>query len=683
MTRLLNVSLLALFALASASCVADGFSPYDVICDPSDRFCDPDAGVGASTRDGGPGGDDSGIPGRDLGQDGATGTDGGLLPPTSPCDLRTCTELDALGLIRPDYDEDGIPDCVEGTDDVDEDGVQNCADDDSDGDLLSDQFETDVDSDGDGTPDFLDTDSDNDNILDEYERADDPDEDGIPSYLDLDSDGDGWADAAEYGREPGSGAPPVDRSGDGEPDFLDLDSDGDGLPDEEETGCPASTDRTLWDTDADGYNDLVEVAFGSDPCDPADDISEIVDFYFELPYGGPEQDDILEFSTDVANGDVVFNMDTTGSMSGEISALRSTLSSIIIPEMGERLDTPAYSVSHFDDFPCGSFGGGADVPWALLQRITLSRGDAQSAVDRLPNHGGGDYFESGFESLYQIATGSGTNDCRAGIVPPFDPGTGYIEGVADGWIGGVGFRDGALPMIVHITDAPSQSRSGSYPYGHTREEAYASLGAIGAKVIGVASGADARTDTEQMATTTGAVVPACAWDDSRPGSCSPGQCCTGLNGAGLGTNAAGVCPLVFDISGSGTGLDSSIVSGISALINFAPITVTTEVRPDPDAPIDTSCFLTSITPESSIPREGSCSTVPVPADLNGDGELDGFTNVTPGTQLFFRVVAENADCQPPMDEPLVFIAYIDVIGDGTTVLDTQLVTILVPPDIKF
>jgi hypothetical protein len=186
-----------------------------------------------------------------------------------------------------------------------------------------------------------------------------------------------------------------------------------------------------------------------------------------------------------------------------------------------------------------------------------------------------------------------------------------------------------------------------------------------------------------MATATNALVPACAWDESRPGGCSPGQCCTGLNGGGRAPNGAGLCPLVFDISGSGSGLDSSIVSGISALINFAPITVSTSLRSDPEASIDTTCFLKSIIPDSAIPRSGSCSTIPEAADLDGDGTLDGFTNVTPGTQLFFQVVAENEDCMPPSDAPLVFIAYIDVIGDGTTVLDTQLVTILVPPDIKF
>lgn len=682
MTRLPTSLAAYALALLLSGCAADSI-PAQQLCDPADRFCDPDDPTPPSRRGDTGVEEDGGIPGRDLGGNSDAVDDAGRPIPTSPCDPRSCAELDSAGLIRPDYDEDGIADCVEGTTDPDEDGVGNCADDDSDNDLLMDAFEGEVDSDGDGIGDYLDTDSDNDNILDRFEQADDPDEDGIPSYLDLDSDGDGWPDASEYGRDPNSDLPPIDRSGDGVPDFLDLDSDGDGLADAEETGCPTSTDRTVWDTDSDGYNDLVEVAFGSNPCDPADDISEIVDFYFELPFRGPEENDILEFSTEVANGDVVFNMDTTGSMSQEIGALRRTLSSVIIPEMGARLDAPAYSVSYFDDFPCGSFGNSGDLPWALLQRITLSRGDAQAAVDRLPNHNGGDYYESGFEALYQIATGEGTNDCRSNIVPPFDPGAGYIEGVSDGWIGGVGFREGALPMIVHVTDAPSQSRGGSYPYGHTREEAYAALGAIGAKVIGVASGADARADTEQMATATNALVPACAWDGLRPGGCAAGQCCTGINGSGRGPNGSGLCPLVFDISGAGAGLDSSIVSGISALINFAPITVSTVLRTDPEASIDTTCFLKSITPDSAIPRAGSCSTIPEAADLDGDGTLDGFTNVTPGTQLFFQVVAQNQDCMPPSDEPLVFIAYIDVIGDGTTVLDTQLVTILVPPDIKF
>ncbi|MCB9520970.1 MAG: hypothetical protein H6699_08850 [Myxococcales bacterium] len=643
-------------------------------CDPADRGCTTTGGRDSGTP--GRGGSDAGTTdstGRDLG--GADGDETGTEP---LCDTRTCDQV--VGITPPDSDGDGIPDCIEGAfGDADADGTPDCLDTDADGDEIPDSFEAFDDADGDGVPDFLDSDADGDNIPDIFEGTDDTDEDGTPNYLDSDSDGDGWPDAAEYGAEPGSGARPVDRDGDRTPDFLDLDSDGDGLADSTEFGCPTSSDRTVWDTDGDGYNDLVETAFGSDFCDPEDDISELVDFYFELPFEGPSDNDLLEFGTNVRAGDIVFNMDTTGSMGGEIDQLKRSLSSLIIPALGARLADPGYAVTRFDDFPCGGYGTRGDIPFQLLQRVTRSRGDAQSAVDRLDLHGGSDTPESGFESLYQIASGAGRSDCAS--IPPFSPDAGYIPDVADGWIGGVGFREGALPIVVHITDAPSHANGeGGYPYGAGREDTYAALGAIGARVIGVASESGARPDLMQVVERTGSAVPSCAWSDS----CGAGMCCTGRGGAAVAPRGDGLCPLVFDVDSNGGGLSDSIVSGIDALINFAPVDVQTVPRPDPDQlalGIDTTCFIESITPESFVVPDRTCTTTPVVADLDGDGTVDGFRNVTPGTQLYFRVVAQN-DCVRPLAVPQVFLAYIDVVGNATTVLDTQLVTILVPPSLK-
>jgi hypothetical protein len=82
-----------------------------------------------------------------------------------------------------------------------------------------------------------------------------------------------------------------------------------------------------------------------------------------------------------------------------------------------------------------------------------------------------------------------------------------------------------------------------------------------------------------------------------------------------------------------------------------------------------------------IPGASSCSTTPIAVDINPvDGVNDSFANVTPGTQLFFEVVAQNSGCVAEEALPQAFTAYIDVIGDGLTVLDTQTVTIIVPAE---
>jgi hypothetical protein len=616
-------------------------------------------------------------------------------------DLPDLPPLDPEG----DSDNDGIPDSVEGTGDPDGDGMPNYLDTDSDGDFIADRVEGTVDSDGDGQPDYLDLDSDSDGINDFFETADDKDEDGIPNYLDNDSDNDGWNDTAEYGQLPNSGERPLDSDRDGAADFVDLDSDADGLGDDIETGCPESTNRLLADSDADGVPDSIEVAFDTDvggqACDPDNDISDNVDFFFTLEFNGEDDSDELEFQTEVRNADVVFNMDTTGSMGGSINRLRSSLTTTLIPAFAAELENPGYAVTQFDDFPCNSHGSGADRPLILRQRVTTSARDAENGVDGLILHSGGDSPESGIEALFQIATGLGrtnrsmclSTDASSQIVQPFDPAIGFIRGISDGVIGGVGFRQGAVPIVFHITDALTHAKgetaSGSVPYryGATRVESVNALSAIGARVIGVAasSTANVRQDLESISQATGSTVPACAWDLDRPTSCPAGQCCTGPSGAGV-VPVSGTCPLVYTSASNGTGLDTSILSGIRALLSFATLNLTTRVRPDIETleatGIDTSCFIESIIPTTAIPPEGACVSTPSIADLDRDGVDDGFTNVTPGSVLNFDVIARN-DCVPGTDRPQVFEAYIDVVEQrGSAVYDTRLVTILVPPATK-
>jgi len=190
-----------------------------------------------------------------------------------------------------DYDDDGIPDSVEGTGDTDGDGIPDFQDTDSDNDGISDADESDssdTDIDNDGIPNHLDSDSDNDGIPDALESDADTDSDGIPDYLDGDSDNDGISDSAEETNMPellnsdtdGDGIDdaidvdqtggsddnqdgiddalaPSDFDGDGIPDYLDIDSDNDGLPEVlENTNIPLLSGN---DSDADGIDDVVDV----------------------------------------------------------------------------------------------------------------------------------------------------------------------------------------------------------------------------------------------------------------------------------------------------------------------------------------------------------------------------------------------------------------------------------------
>ncbi len=540
-------------------------------------------------------------------------------------------------------------------------------------------------------------DTDGDGIVDRIEGNGDFDEDGIPNREDLDSDGDGIDDAIEYRREPGSGLQPSDIDADGDPDFLDLDADGDGLADENEWGCPDSTDPFDPDSDGDGFIDLVEVGFGSDPCDPASDIEEFVDFFFTLPFEGDEETAELDIGTTLESGDVAFSMDVTGSMTGAINSLKESLRSRIIPELSGRIGNLGVGVTQFADFACDSYGSAGDVPYVLRQRITTDAAAAQSAVAGLRAAGGGDTPESGIEAIYQMASGAGRDSlCEAGDVAAFDPDSGFVDGVADGEIGGIGFRESQVRVIAHITDAPTQARGdGGYPYGASRDEAFDAAADIDARVIGLAVGTNipilgfdssAEEDLEVIARATNAVVEPCAWGElgeGRPSGCNASQCCTGVDGAGR-IASGGQCPLVFQVDtgfiGGGSGVDSSVISGIEALLGGEEFEITALLRRDEDefelTGIDTTCFINGVVPVRATPN--GCSDEPVPADTDGDGDLDGFTGVSPGSSVTFEIRAQN-NCVEAEDEPLVFLVWIDLVTSEGDNLGERLVTILVPP----
>ncbi len=599
-----------------------------------------------------------------------------------------------------DVDGDGIPNCVEvprGVPvDTDEDGIPDYKDSDSDGDGIPDGIECpnlpcrdsdsdgspdyrDTDSDNDGIsdakecpkaeleqnnacpntngnefPNYIDTDSDDDGIPDRIETDEDVDGDGIPNYLDPDSDGDGIPDAKECPFQPCR-----DSNDNNIPDFMETDSDGDGLPDNQEVFCETLGihSSTSKDTDEDGYSDLAEVLVGSDPCSAASGVKDVgVKFYFELPYEGEKQNDTLIFSPQVQKADIFFNVDTTGSMGDEISTLKSTLSSTIIPGIKAKITDSAFGVSYFDDFPVGGYGDSSsgDMPFGLLQSPTTDVATAQAGVNKLKKHYGADGPESGYESLYKIATGAALS-WNGGSVAE----------------GGVGFRSGTIPIVFHITDAAAHDSSNN-PYNSSyvytvfnQSQVISAMNTIGAKVVSVVSkGGDQSTATNQLTTVsngTGAVVPSCA--------------------------NVGRTTLLYTIESNGSGLDSSAINGVDALIKYASFDVRVEAAGDNDPSLDTKCFLKKIEALEYQPVDSCAATiVATPAAFNGADYNNGFSNFstgtstagTPGNKLTFNVEAMN-DCFPQEKEAKMFKAYINVIDNKTgSVLDTQPVTIIVP-----
>ena len=516
------------------------------------------------------------------------------------------------------------------------------------------------------------TDTDGDGIADIDEGATEPtppdtDGDGLPDFRDTDSDNDGLLDSREAG-DADPGTPPVDSDRDGTPDFRDVDSDSDGLSDRDEAvgGC---LDPTRPDTDLDGQTDLAEVTAGTDPCDPS---SRIPEFFFILPTDDPggESAGTLRFDTNIRRADVHVSMDTSGSMGGEIDNLQASLRTEVVPGIQASILDSGFGVSEFEDFPISPFGsatcmGSPDRPFALLQQITTDITRVDAAIRRLdmPLGCGGDLPESTYEALFQIADGGGVT-WPGGSVPPFVP-DGSTPGGGD--IGGVGFRSDAFPIVIHITDDVPHVAADYTTRGitgaHSRDDVVAAMDAIGARVIGIATQLRAREPLEDIAIATGAVIPPVM-----------GTCPTGVDGRARATvtmpDGTPGCPLVFDARMNGSGLSTTLIDAVNALVTAIRFdTVSIRVIGDVHG------FVRATIPRSAVPPAGA--TPPTVADLDGDSIFDSFVNVTPGTVVEFTVLTYN-DSVPQTDVDQVFMVTLQVIGDGVAVLDEKPVTIVVP-----
>ncbi len=394
--------------------------------------------------------------------------------------------LDSDGDGTPDYldldsDNNCVPDQAEkGGDqavDTDGDGLRDFADADNDGDGILDVDEigdiytcTPSDTDGDGVPDYMDLDSDGDGIGDAFEWGGssfdpdptDTDEDGIPDFQDLDSDNDGIADEDEsfvtsYLDEP------ADSDGDGLYDFQDTDSDGDGLTDADELN-KYGTDPRDFDSDGDGFSDGGEVLAGTDPLDPESVIDGI---YIEVGERTETEAD-FDFELRIERGDLAFLTDTTGSMSGTITAVQSSYSTIM-SDAEDTFEDVAGGGAEFDDYAYGSMGSTPDLPFRLTVGVTTDTSAVTSAVSSWFASGGSDGPEGTIEALYQAASGAGYDQGCDGSydtntdVPPYiatssDPfkgkgGENYDSSLTDtGLRGGMGFREYSLPIIIYATD---------------------------------------------------------------------------------------------------------------------------------------------------------------------------------------------------------------------------------------
>jgi len=484
----------------------------------------------------------------------------------------------------------------------------------------SDTTDSGTDKDSTNTTDSV-TDDDNADIAD---STNDEDAD-TPVVVDPDGDDDGDGIKNKYEMPDGF---PVDSDEDGIPDYLDNDSDNDGLSDGEEQYCATLTkeSRLFADSDGDGFSDLIEAKLGSDLCDNSSTPEGLVDFHFVLE-NTTAQNQTMLFSPTIKKSDVWFHVDTTGSMGGEITTLKSDLSADIIPAIRAKIANSAFGVAWFNDSDGAIDPDAPDV--GISCNPTIDAAVAQTEINNLAAGvpgSGGDCEEEGYKGLEALA-------------------------LADGW------REDTIPLIVHITDAPSKPE---------RDSAINALVANKIKVISVMSDGgcgDSSPELIDLSQSTNAIAPTCAN--------------AGVTGVAL----------KYDIGSNGTGLADSVIKGIDALLKYSIFDLYADARDGAGNNVD---MITKIEALEYIapPEEPEKSCVPTatPAKFNGTSYNNGFQDFSPGTasltqdgaKLKFIVTAQNTLYTHERNSQTVNL-YIHIIDKKTGLrLDNKQGVIIIP-----
>ncbi len=501
-------------------------------------------------------------------------------------------------------------------------------------------------------------DTDGDTIADHQESGLDADSDGLANDHDDDSDSDGIGDQAEAG-DLDLCTPPADTDGDGSFDFVDPDSDNDGVSDADETLADTSVTNT--DTDGDGATDLVEDVAGTDPLDADDNPRAGGDFVFVVDYGQPPvpAQDTLVFGTDIEMADVYFVIDTSGSMFGEITNLAAGLVDVVVPGIVAEIPDVQLGVMRFEDCP------GSTCPNAIanIQSITGDVPLVQAGLDSITEDSlcGGE--EPYALAAWVAATGNVTG--ITGLAPPSCPA---------GHIGLPCFRPGAIPILIQIGDETFCVTMGGIPLGggctcvprKLDADVISALNAIHAKYIGINSSGmpgalnGPRWNMEQIALATG--------------------------------SSYGSEPFVFDVAETGAGLDTSIVDAVALLAGRVPLDISgraLDVDEGPTDTVDAALFVDEILANEAggvadpLDPGRICVGGLTTGDFDSDTRPDFFDDVEPGTIVCFDIVpAVNIWVPRIPDEPQLYKAQIQVLGDMVTVLDTREVFFLIPPDVS-
>lgn len=400
--------------------------------------------------------------------------------------------------------------------------------------------------------------------------------------------------------------------------------------------------------------DTFNGALGLDICygGPED---QVVDCDFDqddkvvvAPHQEAPSEDYVDVAEDATIGmlDVYVLVDRSGSMSTEINGLKNGLSTAL------------------DNVRCPPVGSGTvgqcvDDLWAGAGTLGYAMSGAAAYAnfaDISPNANftglptsepSGCCSETTNFALWATITGQGGGPFGAASVPARTTCAG--SPAANGGYPTYGypcFRNGAIPVVALVTDeAPNSGDTLHTPAAATVTAAYNNRSARIVGLLGDGFAANTDVELESYATATGAV-------DARNGN----------------------APIV--LSGGGANAATAFENAIETLVAGTPLDVTAVLRDEPSDAVDAvAAFADHV--ETFSPGTASCADAN-DLDTNGDTFDDAYADVTPGTDLCWRVVAKTNTTVPQTDTPQLFWFDVDVLLDGISLVSTQRVYFLIP-----
>ena len=351
----------------------------------------------------------------------------------------------------------------------------------------------------------------------------------------------------------------------------------------------------------------------------------------------------LEIPASLRVVDVMFLVDSTGSMQDEIDQVRLRLQTVVVPGVRSIIPDAAFGVALFGEFPVEPHAdpGSGVEPYALRTPITTQAAVVEAALDRTPVWGNRDNAEAVIEGLYQVATGEGLSRW-------IDPGF----GCAGGGVGGACFRSDAFRVVLVITDAPMHNGPGpaapgppdAFPYRftpspHSYRQAVEATRAADLFVIGL--GAD---------------------DAGRP---SPAPHLQQLGRDTGSVDAAGQ-PLFFDIGGAGEAIGANVVDAVRRLAEDVPLDIDATVEDRRGDALDALDVVRGIVAARASPPDGVSGM-----------EGSQFLGVRPGTLLGFDLEIDISGLRPSTARR-EYAARVVFRVSGRSRIETREVVIVVP-----